>query len=95
VEAHHLHPTRFELIVERKVRRRKLTDDGNVEITGRDLREQEAAPTATGSASAELLDKCGTTSRSRRWTPISCQSQDRGAMRSRGLDKFAIHALLY
>jgi len=29
--------------VERKIRRRQLTDDGNVEITGRDLREQAAA----------------------------------------------------
>jgi hypothetical protein len=40
VEAYHLHRTRLELIAERKVRRR-LTDDGNVEITGRDLRERE------------------------------------------------------
>jgi len=29
---------------ERKARRRQLTDGGNVEITGRDLREREAAP---------------------------------------------------
>jgi len=42
VEAYHLHRTRLELIVERKIRRRQLTDDGNVEITGRDLREREA-----------------------------------------------------
>src|SRR5436309_1885503 len=41
LEAYHLHPTRLELIAERKVRRRLLTDDGNVEITGRDLRERE------------------------------------------------------
>jgi hypothetical protein len=41
LEAYHLHRTRFELIAERKVRRRHLTDDGNVEITGRDLRERE------------------------------------------------------
>jgi Protein of unknown function (DUF1488) len=45
VEAYHLHRTRFELIAERKVRRRQLTDDGNVEINGRDLGEREAAPT--------------------------------------------------
>jgi len=32
--------TRLELIAERKVRRRQLTDDGNIEITGRDLREK-------------------------------------------------------
>ena len=40
VEAFHLQRTRFELVVERKLRRRQLTDDGNVEITGRDLREK-------------------------------------------------------
>ena len=38
VEAYHLHRTRFERIVERKLRNRQLTDDGTVEITGRDLR---------------------------------------------------------
>lgn len=42
IEAYHLQRTRFELIAERKLRRRELTDDGNVEITGRDLREREA-----------------------------------------------------
>jgi hypothetical protein len=41
LEAYHLHRTRLELIAERKLRRRQLTDDGNVEITGRDLREHE------------------------------------------------------
>ena len=41
LEAYHLHRTRLELIAERKVRRRQLTDDGNVEITGRDLRERK------------------------------------------------------
>ena len=46
LEAYHLHRTRHELIAERKVRRLRLTDDGNVEITGRDLREREAAPAA-------------------------------------------------
>ena len=40
IEAFHLQRTRFELIVERKLRRRQLADDGNVEITGRDLREK-------------------------------------------------------
>ena len=43
VESYHLNRTRFELIVERKLRRRQLTDDGNVEITGRDLRERGPA----------------------------------------------------
>lgn len=40
MEAFHFQRTQFELIVERKLRRRQLTDDGNVEITGRDLREK-------------------------------------------------------
>jgi hypothetical protein len=40
LEAYHLHRTRLELISERKLRRRQLTDDGNVEITGRDLRDR-------------------------------------------------------
>jgi Protein of unknown function (DUF1488) len=38
LEAYHLQRTRFERIVERKLRRRQLTEDGNIEITGRDLR---------------------------------------------------------
>ena len=41
LEAYYLYRTRLELIAERKVRRRQLTDDGNVEITGRDLRQRE------------------------------------------------------
>ena len=41
LEAFHLQRTRFEMAVERKLRRRQLTDDGNVEITGRDLRERD------------------------------------------------------
>ena len=39
VEAYYLQRTRFESIAERKLRRRQLTEDGNVEITGRDLGE--------------------------------------------------------
>jgi uncharacterized protein DUF1488 len=38
VEAYYLQRTRFEQIAERKLRRRQLAEDGNVEITGRDLR---------------------------------------------------------
>jgi len=38
VEACYLQRTRFEGIAERKIRRRQLTDDGNVEISGRDWR---------------------------------------------------------
>jgi hypothetical protein len=39
VEVYHLHRTRLECIAERKLRNRQLTDDGNVDITGRDLRD--------------------------------------------------------
>src|SRR3954454_16497498 len=41
LEAYHLQRTRLELVAERKLRRRQLTEDGNVEITGRDLRQGE------------------------------------------------------
>ena len=41
LEAYHLHRTRLELIAERKVSRKQLTDDANIEITGRDRRERE------------------------------------------------------
>jgi hypothetical protein len=44
LEAYSLQRTRFERIAERKLRRRQLTEDGNVEITGRDLREGAAGP---------------------------------------------------
>jgi len=37
VEAYYLQRIRFESIAERKLRRRQLTEDGNVEISGRDL----------------------------------------------------------
>lgn len=46
LEAYHLHRVRFELAAERKLRRRQLTEDGNVEITGRALRGREPHPTA-------------------------------------------------
>jgi hypothetical protein len=38
VEEHYLQRTRSESIAERKLRRRQLTEDGNVEISGRDFR---------------------------------------------------------
>jgi hypothetical protein len=38
VEAFFVQRTRFESIAERKLRRRQLTEDGNVEISGRNLR---------------------------------------------------------
>jgi len=37
VEAYYLQRTRWERVAERKLRRRELTEDGNVEIAGRDL----------------------------------------------------------
>jgi hypothetical protein len=43
VEAYYLQRTRFESIAERKLHRRQLTEDGNVELAGRDLRESPAA----------------------------------------------------
>ena len=43
VEAYYLQRTRLESVAERKLRRHQLTEDGNVEITGRDLREKPAA----------------------------------------------------
>ena len=48
LEAFHLQRTRFELAVERKLRRRQLTEDGNVEITGRDLRERDPSRISDG-----------------------------------------------
>jgi hypothetical protein len=42
LEAYYVDRTRLELIAERKVRRRQLTDDGNIEITGRDLSQRDA-----------------------------------------------------
>ena len=47
IEAYHLHRTRFEMIAERKLRQRQLTDDGNVAITGRDLRASQNAAVST------------------------------------------------
>jgi len=38
VEAYYLQRTQFESIAEQKLRRRQLTEDGNVEISGRDVR---------------------------------------------------------
>jgi hypothetical protein len=48
MEAFHLQRIRFEMIAERKLRRRQLADDGNVEITGRDVREK-TLPVGQGS----------------------------------------------
>jgi Protein of unknown function (DUF1488) len=48
VETYYLQRTWFEGIAERKLRRRQLTEDGNVEITGRDLREGFGAQSRDG-----------------------------------------------
>jgi hypothetical protein len=53
LEVFHLQRTRFEMIVERMVRLRQLTDDGNIEITGGDLRER-IAPMKQNNFSAYL-----------------------------------------
>jgi hypothetical protein len=38
LEAYHLHRTRFERAVEAKVRLREISEDGNIDVTGRDVR---------------------------------------------------------
>jgi hypothetical protein len=38
LESYHLHRTRFERVVEGKIQRRELSEDGNIDLTGRDLR---------------------------------------------------------
>ena len=48
VEAHYLQRTKFEGIAERKLRRCQLTEDRNVEISGRDLREVPGAKSRIG-----------------------------------------------
>ena len=59
VEGYHLHRTRLELIAERKVRRRQLTDDGNIEITGRDLRERELRTSSASGCGTRRPSICG------------------------------------
>ena len=56
LEAFHLQRTRFELAVERKLRRRQLAEDGNVEITGRDLRERDPGPISGGVDQARVYE---------------------------------------
>lgn len=48
MEAFHLQRIRFEMIVERKLRCRQITEAGNVETSGRDLREK-TTPVGQGS----------------------------------------------
>jgi len=61
-EAYYLQQTRFESIVGRKQRRRQLTEDGNVEITGRDVRElqdvsKRNGPTKAANATRDPLSR--------------------------------------
>jgi hypothetical protein len=51
LEAYHLHRTRLERVAERKLRHRQLTEDANVEITRRDLREPKSSLIEHGRAS--------------------------------------------
>ena len=51
LEAYYLQRTPFEQIAERKLRQRQLTEDGNVEIGGRDLREGSPAASWSDRAS--------------------------------------------
>src|SRR5215469_2505578 len=78
LEAYYLHRTRFELIAERKLRRRQLTDDGNVEINGRDLREREVPSASPGSAIAGLLDEGHATNSLGCRTSVPRADQDSG-----------------
>jgi hypothetical protein len=55
LEAYHLQRTRFERIAETKLRQRQLTDDANIEITARDLRETKREEAAR---SAGAIDRC-------------------------------------
>jgi Protein of unknown function (DUF1488) len=55
LEAYHLQRTRFERIAETKLRQRQLTDDANIEITARDLRESKREAAAR---SAGVIDRC-------------------------------------
>ena len=54
IEVYHLQRTRLEVIAERKLRNRQLGDDGNVEITGRDLRDLKASTPENGWGSWRL-----------------------------------------
>ena len=64
LEAFLLRRTRFELIAERKVRRRQLTEDGNVEITGAIFASATLHGEHLGSFIVGSLDEGGATSRS-------------------------------
>jgi hypothetical protein len=76
VEAYYLQRTRFERVAERKLRRRLLTEDGNVEITGREsLPARGAAETRPCSRQPVLGDTIAT-------KPTTRQLSAFGIMRS-------------
>lgn len=54
LESYHLNRTRFERIAERKLRRRQLAEDANVEISGRDLRDRAGDETIGTNKSSGL-----------------------------------------
>lgn len=55
VEAYYLRRTTFESMAEKKLRRRQLTEDGNVEITGRDLRDGSGGRQAVTESRTRLM----------------------------------------
>ena len=55
LEMYYLERTRLERVAERKLRNRQLTDDGNVEITGRDLRDAKSLSHAPRAALRQAL----------------------------------------
>ena len=61
LEAYYLQRARFETIAERKLRQRQLTDDGNVEITGRDLLEKRVAVPGAGTDALRIRSGRGVT----------------------------------
>ncbi len=42
IELYHLQRTEFERAAEEKLKRRELADDGNIELSGRDLRRNSS-----------------------------------------------------
>ena len=74
LEAYHLQRTRFELVAERKLRGRQLTDDGNVEINGRDLPSSTKSSNERDRRALEIDDHRGE-------TPLSGADQARSRPR--------------
>jgi hypothetical protein len=66
-EAYYLQRTRFERIAERKLHRRQLTEDGNVEIAGRDLRDGSGRPEGPSGRLYPQEDREGRIANGNRW----------------------------